>query len=287
MSAITTFLQSEQALKILGLPGLALLLAFAFYRMLVAGKLVRPIGRNQSFIVLIMIILYFLVVSVLLIWVYRPERGAVAAPATNLQKPSGEEQSSWSKVDSFLDRAEMATPLATFDAAFGPASSDSAIDPETTQLRKRSYDKPDDGLLVTVGHDDRSVQWIAAIDDGKKLRIPTLGSDRLSDYDLEYLAKICQAKLVTPGYGGYFAITPCYFARGGSYNFFAFIFAVGGQNSPFGGSCSAIMLDDVPFTVERVRQCQAGKEKPVGFIVTREEGLLPKAVESLVETLEN
>lgn len=300
MSAITTFLQSDQALKILGLPGLALLLAFVFYRTLVAQKLVSPIGKHQSFIVLVLIIVYFSVVSVLLIWVYRPERGTAAPAAVSTQAASKvEEPSIWSKVNDFFDRAEMDTPLETFDAAFGPATGDRAIDPETTQLRKRTYFRLGDGVVVTVGHDDRSVQWIAGFDNAQKLRIATLnlgqaqddGSvrryDRLSDFDLDFLVNDCEAKVVTPGRGGVFAVTPCYFGRPGSYNSFAFLFMAGGHNSPFTGDCSPIALDEGEFTVERVKQCRAGKEKPVGFIVATEDTLLPTAVETFIDTLEN
>ena len=236
MSAITTFLQSEQALKILGLPGLALLLAFAFYRMLVAGKLVRPIGRNQSFIVLILIIVYFSVVSVLLIWVYRPERAPPAATAAPSPTPGKiEEPSLWAKVDEFFDQVRIDTPLETFDAKLGPATGDSAIDPETTKLRKRTYFTGKDGVLVTVGHDDRSVQWIAAFDNAEKLRVPTLnlglgqedGSvrryNRLSDFDLQSVAEFC-GRIEMPGRAGNYAAKPCYFSRPGGYNGFAFIF---------------------------------------------------------------
>jgi hypothetical protein len=302
MSAITTFLQSEQALKILGLPGLALLLAFVFYRTLLANKLVRPLARNQSFVVLILIIVYFSVVSVLLIWVYRPERGIDAAPAAAPPQVAGkiEEPGTWSKVNDFLDKVEMDTPLATFDQALGPATGDRAIDPRTTTLRKRSYFTLDEGVVVTVGHDDRSVQWIAAFDNAQKLRIATLNLgeaqednsirryDRLSDIDLDFLAQHCDgAKLVTPGRGGMFAVTPCYFGRPGGYNYFAFLFMAGGHKSPFAGDCSPLALDDSELTPDRVRQCKAGKERPFGFIVASEDPLLPTAVLTFIDTLEN
>ena len=299
MSAITTFLQSEQALKILGLPGLALLLAFAFYRMLVAGKLVRPIGRNQSFIVLVLIIVYFSVVSVLLIWVYRPERAPAASAVVPAQVPGKvEEPSIWSKIDSFFDQAGIDTPLETFDAKFGPATADAAIDSETTKLRKRTYFTGKDGVLVTVGHDDRSVQWIAAFDNAQKLRIPTLnfglGQDdgsvrrfnRLSDFDLQSAAEFC-GKIEMPGRGGTYAATPCYFGRPGGYNYFAFIFMTSRNQPPFEGNCSPIALASGALTAERVSQCPDRREKPLGFIVAPDEALLAKAVETFIWTLES
>ena len=299
MSAITTFLQSEQALKILGLPGLALLLAFVFYRTLVASRVVKPIGRNQSFIVLVLIIIYFSVVSVLLIWVYRPERAPV--PATGIPAGKVEEPNQWSKVDTFFGRAELDTPLETFDATLGPATGDSAIDPERTSLRKRTYFTLRDGLLATVAHDGNSVQWIAAFDNAQKLKIPTLflghgnedGSvrrfERLSDFDLEFLADGCDGKLEMPfaGRNGFYAVSPCYFGRPGSYNSYAFLFVAGGDQSPFTEHCSPMTLSEGDLTVQRVRQCRAGREKPFGFIVAGDEALLPIAIETFIETLDN
>ena len=124
MSAITTFLQSEQALKILGLPGLALLLAFVFYRTMVANRLVTPIGRNQSFIILILIIAYFLVVSVLLIWVYRPERSQPQPmPGASRIAASEVKPSEWDRLDKVMRQASLSTPLTSFDALVGPAAS--------------------------------------------------------------------------------------------------------------------------------------------------------------------
>jgi hypothetical protein len=300
VSVITTFLQSEQALKFLGLPGLALLLAFIFYRTMVANRLIRPISRNQSFIVLVLIIVYFAAVSVLLIWVFRPERGAPPAAAAAAQAQGKiEEPSLWAKVDGFFDRAEMDTPLETFDAAFGPATGDSPIGEGTSQLRKRTYYSQRDGVLVTVGHDDRSVQWIAAFDNAQKLRIPTLnlgfaqddGSvrryERLSDFDLGFLAEHCGANAVGGGRGGFLAVTPCYFGRPGSYHNFAFLFMMGGFKSALVDNCSPVALDGSALTAERVRQCKAGKEKPIGFIVAPDEALLPGAIEAFFATLDN
>jgi hypothetical protein len=300
VSVITTFLQSEQALKFLGLPGLALLLAFVFYRTMVANRLVRPISRNQSFIVLVLIIVYFSVVSVLLIWVFRPERAA-QPPASAAAGPAPgkiEEPSVWTKIDGFFDQARIDTPLETFDSKFGPATADSAIDPETSKLRKRTYFTGKGDVLVTVGHDDRSVQWIAAFDQAQKLRIPTLnfglGQDdgsvrrynRLSDFDLQSVAEFC-AKIEMPGRGGTYAATPCYFGRPGGYNYFAFIFMTSRNQPPFEGNCSPLALASGALSAERVGQCPDRREKPLGFIVASSEELLPKAVETFIDTLEN
>jgi hypothetical protein len=298
VSVITTFLQSEQALKFLGLPGLALLLAFVFYRTMVANRLVRPLSRNQSFVVLVLIIVYFSAVSVLLIWVFRPERGAPPSTAAPAQAGKIEEPSTWAKIDAFFDQAGIDTPLETFDSKFGPATADSAIDPETTKLRKRTYFTGKDGVLVTVGHDDRSVQWIAAFDNAQKLRIPTLnfglGQDdgsvrrynRLSDFDLETVAEAC-GKIEMPGRGGTYAALPCYFGRPGGYNNFAFIFMTSRNQAPFDGNCSPLALAKGELTAERVSKCPDRREKPLGFIVAPDEALLPQAVETFIETLEN
>lgn len=298
MNPITTFLQSEQALKILGLPGLALLLAFVFYRSLVSAKLVRPIGRNQSFAILLMIIGYFLIVSVLIIWVYRPERGTAATAA---QPAKVEEPSTWTKIDTLFDRTNLDTPLATFDSALGPATADAPVSRENPNLRKRTYSTLKDGVLVTVAHDADSIRWIAAFDNSQKLRIPTMnmgqgqddGSERnffrLSDFDQESVATYCdEGKIEAPYAGRYglYAVLPCYFGRPGSYNHYAFIFEVGGGR-PFSQDCGPMSLSSGQSLAERLKHCHGEKEKPFGFIVAADDQLLPTALEAFLDTLDH
>lgn len=296
---ITTFLKSEQALKILGLPGLALLLAFVFYRTLVSAKIVRPIGRNQSFIVLSMIIGYFLIVSVLVIWVYRPERGVAATPA----QPAAakvEEPSTWSKIDAFFERTDLDTPLSTFDSKLGPPTADSPISRDNAKLRKRTYATLQDGVIVTVAHDGDSIRWIAAFDDSQKLRIPTMhmgqGQDdgternfeRLSDFDLDFITT-CEARIEAPfaGRNGLYAVSPCYFGRPGGYNNYAFIFEVGGGKTTFAENCAPMNIADGGSVAEWAKRCHAEKEKPFGFIVASDEQVLPTAIESFFDTLDH
>lgn len=296
---ISTFLKSEQALKILGLPGLALLLAFVFYKSLVSAKLVRPIGRNQSFIILLMIIGYFLIVSVLIIWVYRPERGVAQGSSQPIQAKV-EEPSTWSKIDALFVRTDLDTPLATFDSVLGPATRDAPAAPGNAKLRKRTYSTMDDGVVVTVGHDGDTVRWIAAFDNAQKLRIPTMhmgqgmddGSERnferLSDFDLDFVST-CDAKIEAPfaGRNGLYAVSPCYFGRPGGYNNYAFIFEIGGGKATFSQDCGPLNLKDGESIALWVKRCHAEQEKPFGFIVASDEEALPTAIEAFFDTLDH
>lgn len=299
MSVITTFLQSDQALKILGLPGLALLLAFVFYRTLVANRLVRPIGRNQSFIILVLIIVYFLVVSVLLIWVYRPEHNqqqqqqppANAAQVTPQEVKPGE----WDKLDKVMRQASLSTPLNSFDSMIGPATGEFRVGGTETTLR--TYFSMEDGLLAGVTHSDNRVIAIAGWDAKGRLKIPTMNLGiaqdddsvreftRLSQFDLEFVAESCGG-LHEPfvSRGGLYVLTPCYFGRPGGYNNYAFIFQVG-EHSPFNTRCSHTEWTEQPLTVERVRSCGAQKERPVGFAVAEDEANLAGTIETFVAAL--
>lgn len=296
MSAITTFLQSEQALKILGLPGLALLLAFVFYRTMVANRLVRPIGRNQSFIILILIIAYFLVVSVLLIWVYRPEHGRSQPIPTAAQvTPRDVKPSEWDKLDKVMRQASLSTPLASFDALLGPATGEFRVG--QSDLGLRTYLSIEDGLLAGMTHAENRVTAIAAWDAKGRLKVPTmdlgLAEDdgkireyrRLSNFDLAFAAENCGG-LHEPhvSRGGFYVLTPCYFGRPGSYNNYAFIFRVGEQ-SPFNSNCSHADWAEHGLTVERVRQCRAEKERPVGFVVAEDEAQLGGTIDTFVAVL--
>jgi hypothetical protein len=299
VSPVTTFLQSEQALKILGLPGLALLLAFVFYRTLVSAKLVRPIGRNQSFAILLMIIGYFLIVSVLIIWVYRPER---AAPTVAQQvEQRVEEPSTWSKIDTFFDRTNLDTPLSTFDSALGPPTADAPVSRDNSKLHKRTYSTLKEGVLVTVAHEGDSVRWIAAYDNSQKLRIPTMnmgegqddGSERdylrLSDFDMAFLTSHCdEGKIEAPfaGRNGLYAVSPCYFGRPGGYNHYAFILEIGGGKA-FSEDCGPMSLGNQESIADRVKRCHSEKERPFGFIVAADDALLPTAIEAFLDTLDH
>lgn len=299
MNAITTFLQSDQALKILGLPGLALLLAFVFYRTLVSARVIRSVGRNQSFAIVVLIIVYFLIVSVLVIWVYRPERqggGQAAGAATNIEpkKPTA-----WETTDGFFARTGLDTPLATFDSTLGPATGDSVAGEDLPKLRTRSYFTMSDGLLVSVGHDRESVHWIAALDTSKKLRVPGMrmgrgqddGSERtferLSDFDLEFVADSCE-RLEAPfaGRNGLYVLYPCYFGRPASYYTYAFIFQADERQLPLDTACSPLQLEREPVTAGNIRACGIADARPIGFVVIGEDKHLAAVVLNFLQSVD-
>lgn len=300
MTAITTFLQSDQALKILGLPGLALLLAFVFYRTLVSARVIRSVGKNQSFAILVLIIVYFLIVSVLVIWVYRPERqgDSQAAGATAISEPK--KPTAWQIADGFLVRTRLDTPLATFDSTLGPATGDSAAGEDLPNLRTRSYFTLADGLLVSVGHDRESVHWIAAFDQSKKLRIPGMhmgqgqddGSERtferLSDFDLEFVADSCE-RLEAPfaGRNGLYVLYPCYFGRPASYYTYAFIFQADERQLPLDTACSPLELERGAVTAAKIRACHIADARPVGFVVIGEDKHLAAAVTNFLQSVDS
>src|SRR5215203_4050827 len=80
MDALSAFFSSEKALYYLGLPGLALLLAFLFYNGLVKAKVITPLTRKASATVVLAIIASILVVTVLAILRFEPA-GRPAEPA--------------------------------------------------------------------------------------------------------------------------------------------------------------------------------------------------------------
>lgn len=296
MSAVTTFLQSEQALKILGLPGFALLLAFIFYRTMVASRLVKPVGRNQSFVILVLIIVYFLVVSVLLIWVYRPEHGQ-PQPGPNASQISPQEvkPSEWDRLDKVMRQATLSTPLTSFDALLGPATGEFKANKSALSLR--TYLLIEDGLLAGVAHSDNRALAIAGWDAKGRLKIPTLNLGfaqendsviefvRLSNFDLGFVVENCGG-LREPhvSRGGFYALTPCYFGRPGGYNNYAFIFRVG-ERSAFGENCPYTDWAKHGLSAERVRQCGAQKERPVGFVIAQDETHLGETIDTFIAVL--
>ena len=59
MEVIAKFLTSDASLKYLGLPGFVILLSFLFYQSLVKYKIFPRISKNQAFMILLCIILFF------------------------------------------------------------------------------------------------------------------------------------------------------------------------------------------------------------------------------------
>ncbi len=94
MQAVETFLESDRALAVLGLPGFALLLMFLIYRLLLQRKLITSVSATQSFILLMGMITYVALAAIVAVVLFRPvdRRHDVAAqtprPAPPVTTPS-------------------------------------------------------------------------------------------------------------------------------------------------------------------------------------------------------
>ena len=263
---------------------------------MVANRLVRPVGRNQSFIILILIIAYFLICSVLLIWVYRPDHTRQQPmPAAANVAPNDVKPSEWERLDKVMRQASLATPLTSFDLLLGPATGEFRIG--ESELSLRTYLSSQDGLLAGMTNANNRVIAIAAWDAKGRLKIPTLDMGlandddtireytRLSHFDLAFAVEGCGGLHEDHvSRGGFYVLTPCYFGRPGSYNNYAFIFRVG-ERSPFNTDCSHTEWRTRSLTVERVRECGAGKERPVGFVVASDEAQLRGTIDTFVAVL--
>lgn len=278
------FLKSKSALAILGLPGLALILAYSFYVALLKAKVIRPLRGNQGFIILMTIITYFAGVTVFFGFIYRPNRApAQPTPAPPVVVPSPAPTSTpEDRMARLMGRARLGTPIESYTEALGQPV-DVADDGYSAGLKNYRYED-DDGRGVQISKLANKVIAISAFDPKSELPVPGLavgwqGEDGrqvewsgLSDVTLAEALRRCDWSHGTyaGGRGGIRYVGPCYLGSGGSYNHFTFVFGGSKADERLHYTCWVDLMDENRKLGEGwLKKCKAADQiKPVGFFVS-------------------
>ena len=257
---VAEFLTSENALTYLGLPGLAIILAFLFYNALVKSGIVTNLGQRQSFVILLTIIAYFTIATALAFWTF--SSGAVLTT-----KPKEVD------LEGLMQKVSLRTPTSTLVSELG--SPISLVKTEGLSINR--FEVGDERYLQTFENEQRTIAF-AGFDPRAKLKIPTIsygvgqadGStrtfSRLSDFTLTSSLAECLGQYGSEwaGRGNNVHVGPCRGA-GSSANYF-YLFFMG--PAVVSEACFlALLSGDIAPGSRTFKSCDNEVSHPTGFVV--------------------
>lgn len=278
---IEEFLKSKAALTALGLPGLAIMLAFLFYRSLLKAKVIKPLTQTQGFVILMSIIIYFAGATGLFAYYFnRSDASPTVKPDPAPSKPIASSEAQ-DKVAALMRKVRINTPVETYASAFGPSTE--VITDSYGGATENHWFEDDSQRMAMVSTLKDIPIAIAAFDPKSKLPVPTLHVgweknghsilwENLSDISLSDALIECDGKRSNWAAGkmGNFFVGPCYFGRPGSYNYFTFFFFIAEDMKQ---ECSSeLWLGEKSLTEKWIRSCNLEKYRPIGFLVSSGDG---------------